>query len=415
MEYQSSSYSKKSFKDRGLFRWLPFVLLLIFPSAKIQAEQPIGASAKIEPPVCEAKIKEHIQYLASEKLQGRRGLHSVKAAEYVAREFQKLKLKPAFKNLQSCDKQSFFQNIPGALDKNGNETIAGKNVAGLLVGSDEKLRHEYLIVAAHHDHLGKRGGKIFFGADDNASGVAMVLELARVLSQSKTCLKRSILFVSFDLEEHLLFGSRWFTAHPPVEIKQIKLMIVADMLGRSLGDMPIDSFFLFGCEHGSGVRETVAKISFDKNVKPVLLSDDFVGTRSDYGPFRDRKIPFIFVSTGQSKAYHTTHDTADKIDYAQVQAISQGLAILATQICDQKQAPVWITEPAVSLKEVQAILDIVIAIENQAKVWDLSPMQKLFVSQTRIQAERILNKKLITEKEKSWLTRTTQLLLFTVF
>src|SRR5690606_31441728 len=148
----------------------------------------------------------------------------------------------------------------------------------------------------------------FAGADDNASGVAMVIEVARQLSLSKIKPARPVMFVSFDLEEHQLFGSRWFAAHTPVPLEQIKLVVVADMLGRSLGDMPIQSVFLFGCEHGSGLTELVGQLPFRETCRPVLLSDDFVGTRSDYGPFRDRQIPFVFVSTGQSRDYHTIRD-----------------------------------------------------------------------------------------------------------
>lgn len=393
-----------------------FVLLFLVSSdcLKLSAQQ--FDSLQDEPKVCEQRIREHIRHLASCELQGRRGPNAIKAAEYVAEEFEKLKLQPVFELPDEKCRRSYFQEIPSTPDKYGNSTTAGKNVAGLLVGCDPELKDEYIIVAAHHDHLGKSRNGIFFGADDNASGVAMVLELARVMTASADSFRRSVLFVSFDLEEHLLFGSRWFTAHPPVPLKQVKMVIVADMLGRSLGDLPLDSFFLFGAEHAHGVRHLVSQVPFAEKTKPVLLSDDFVGTRSDYGPFRDRKTPFLFVSTGQSKDYHTVRDTADKINYQQVTAISQGLSILAKRLANLDRPPAWIDNPKVSPGEVEAILSIVTEIEKKADDWKLNAVQRLFVSQARIQAERIIQKnREISPQEQARLMRTTQMLLFTVF
>lgn len=402
---------RKSFKRHCLI--LAVSLLISAYSSNLSAQKSPAVSEHSGPKICQKNIKRHIQFLASSQMKGRRGIHALEAARYVAAEFQELKLLPLFPNPNN--KRSYFQNIPGAPDKNGNATTAGQNVAALLPGCDANLKNEYIIIAAHHDHLGLRGDRIFHGADDNASGVAMVLELARALSTTCQPIKRSILFVSFDMEEHLLFGSRWFTAHPPVRLKQIKMMIVADMLGRSLGDMPMNSFFLFGSEHAQGITELVLKVPFAKKAQPVLLSDDFVGTRSDYGPFRDRKIPFLFASTGQSKDYHTDRDTVDKIDFEQVTAISQGLVILTMRLSCLQEAPAWIENPKVSLSEVEAILSIVAEIEKQASKWKLNTVQRLFVSQTRVQAQKILKKKQMTPREEAWLTRTTQLLLFTVF
>ena len=404
----------KTYRQNFLLTLTGMLLLLVcFSSLFIQVVN--AEDEYCDPKICQQAITRHIHFLASDQMRGRRGADAMKAAKYVADEFCKIGLSPLFSNADQQSKKSFLQNIPGLADSQGVATTSGQNVAGLLVGCDDKLKDEYLIVAAHHDHIGVNRKGIYHGADDNASGVAMVLELARALAANRHQLKRSVIFVSFDMEEHLLFGSRWFTAHPPVPLKQMKLMIVADMLGRSLGDMPIDSFFLFGCEHAQGVTELVSEIPFAENTVPVLLSDDFVGTRSDYGPFRDRKIPFVFVSTGQSKDYHTIGDTVDKIDFEQVTAISQGLAILTLRLSRLKDAPIWIDNPKVSLLEVEAILNIVTEIDKQAQKWNLNTVQRIFVSQTRLQAEKILKNKQMTEKEKAWLTRTTQLLLFTVF
>lgn len=385
------------------FRVLVLITLCVTEQVFAQA----GEETPVPVPV--ACVRRHIETLASDEFAGRSGASALMAAEYVADQFEKLKLQPVFVE------KSFLQVIPGPVDEAGNSTTAGWNVTARWTPAGAQFPNEYLIVAAHHDHLGSRKSGIYYGADDNASGVAMVVEVAKSLIRSDIKLDRSVLFVSFDLEEHLLFGSRWWTAHPPVPLEDIKFVIVADMLGRSLGNLPIDSVFLCGAEHGSGVRKTVSEIPFADTVQPVLLSDDFVGLRSDYGPFRDRKIPFLFASTGQSRDYHTMHDTADKIDFEQVAAISTGLARLIVAIGNQQKAPEWIESPEIDPSEVKAILEICRQIDEHAVEWELTAIQKFFVDQTRSRAERILSQKTITPEDQRWLTRTTQMLLFTVF
>ncbi len=387
-----------------LTNWLLMlvVVCLVYPDAiRAQDATPVRVSS-----VC---VRKHIETLASEEYAGRSGPTALMAAEYVAGQFEKLNLKTVFAE------DSYLQPIPGVVDEAGNATTAGWNVTARWTPAGAHFPDEYLIVAAHHDHLGSRKSGIYYGADDNASGVAMVIEVAKSLILSDIKLDRSVLFVSFDLEEHLLFGSRWWTAHPPVPLEEVKFVIVADMLGRSLGDLPLKSVFLCGAEHGTGVRKTLSEILFAESVKPVLLSDDFVGLRSDYGPFRDRKIPFLFASTGQSRDYHTMKDTADKIDFEQVAAICTGLARLIVEIGNQEKAPEWVESPVIDPSEVKAILEICSQIDEHAAEWNLTAIQKFFVDQTRFRAERILSQKTMTLEDQRWLTRTTQMLLFTVF
>ncbi len=356
-----------------------------------------------------ANVREIIEHLASEDFAGRRGVDARRAAEYLAAEFEKLDLKPVF------DNESYLQPVPGPPGEQNESTIAGWNVTGRYTHPEARFPEEYVIIAAHHDHLGRTASDIYFGADDNASGVAMVLEAARLITSSDNVINRSILFVSFDLEEHLLFGSRWWTAHAPVTLEQVKFIIVADMLGRSLGDLPLETVFLFGAEHGAGVRESIRKIDFGPAAKPTLLSDDFVGLRSDYGPFRDREIPFLFASTGQSRDYHTPQDTADKIDFKQVAEITTGLTELLVDVANRSEPPRWILDPPVEMGEVKAIEEICEQIRRKAEAWNLTPVQRFFVDQASTHARKILRQKEITPADQAWLTRTTQLLLFSVF
>ena len=125
-------------------------------------------------------------------------------------------------------------------------------MSALLEGFDPELRHECVVIGVHYDHLGVRNGIVFHGADDNASGVAMMLEVARQLASTGRP-RRSVMFVGFDLEEQMLWGSRWF-AHPPRPLTQFKLFITADMIGRSLGDLPLPAVFILGSEHAPQLR-----------------------------------------------------------------------------------------------------------------------------------------------------------------
>ena len=112
---------------------------------------------------------------------------------------------------------------------------SGGTSARCSSGPTRRSRDEWVIVAAHFDHLGVRDGVLYPGADDNASGVAMMLEVARSLVESPEKPRRSVMFVGFDLEEVGLFGSRYFVEHPPVPLDKVALFVTADMIGRSLG------------------------------------------------------------------------------------------------------------------------------------------------------------------------------------
>ena len=110
-----------------------------------------------------------------------------------------------------------------------------------------------MIVAAHFDHLGVRGGVLYPGADDNASGVAMMLEVARSIVRAPVPPKRSMMFIGFDLEEIGLFGSRYFVAHPPVPLEKVALFVTADMIGRSLAGVCDSHVFVLGTEKCAGL------------------------------------------------------------------------------------------------------------------------------------------------------------------
>ncbi|MHC4879465.1 MAG: M28 family peptidase [Planctomycetota bacterium] len=407
---------------------LPFCLLLVAPIASAQEPPPLPEpadhrNARVELPVFDPVIdaddvRPHVELLASDLLEGRRGQAGLRAARYLVTHFREIGLQPLFG-------RSFYQPIPGPDREDGTKTVYGQNVGAWLPGSDERLRDEFIIVSAHYDHLGERNGAIYRGADDNASGTSMLMEVAAAFAGLEQRPRRSLVFVGFDLEEHMLWGSRWFAAHPPWPIHQVKLFTTADMIGRSLGDLPISTVFVLGAEHGTGMNELLDRVGRPRGLNIARMGVDLIGTRSDYGPFRDRKIPFLFFSTGEHPDYHKPSDTADKINYQQVAGVSSLILRVTTEAANADESPQWIAEVQPQVSEVRAVHSIahkLLEADEAAKfgiggarVRELSGFQRFIVKQAEVTTRQILERGKVTPSERSSLIRTAQVLLLSVF
>lgn len=351
-------------------------------------------------------VRPHIEHLAGEKLRGRAGADALEAARYIRDHLQRWKLQPLFG-------EEFFQEIPGnAATAPG--AVLGRNVGAILPGGDPRLRDEVIIVSAHFDHLGVRGGQIYAGADDNASGVAMLLATARAFAAAPQPPRRSIAFVGFDLEEHLLWGSRWFVAHPPRPLEQVKLFITADMIGRSLGNLPLPTVFVLGSEHAPQVKRTLDQVGTPHGLEAARLGIDLIGTRSDYGPFRDQKVPFLFFSTGEHPDYHTPGDVAERIDYDKAARVSSLVLEVARAVADADAAPEWSDEVQPDLDEARAVHRITTLLLEQTDR-PLTEVQSLLVSHVRSKSGQILEKGEMSAADRKWLARYAQLLLLSVF
>lgn len=369
-----------------------------------------------EAPLSAGALRRHVEYLASEPLEGRgtpRGKQL--ALEYLRRNFEELGLDPLFEN------QSWFQEIPGSKSKAGEPTRMGRNIGACLPGSDPKLKDEIIILSAHYDHLGIRGGEIYPGADDNAGSVAMLLEVARSLTQSKTRLRRTVVFLSCDLEEHLLWGSRWFVAHPPFPLEKVKLFITSEMIGRDLGDLPLKTIFVLGTEHGTGLSELVRECSPKDKLQAAPLGIDLIGVRSDYGPFWNEKIPFLFFSGGEHPDYHQPTDLADRLDYERASLVAQMVERICRSAANSDAHPEWIDKPTHSLDEVrtlQRITQLLLDTDDAARAVGkrrLTELQRFTVSNVHSRTRQIIERGALLPDERPWLVRSSQILLLTVF
>ena len=192
--------------------------------------------------------------------------------------------------------------------------VPSYNVIGVLEGSDPILKKENIIIGAHYDHLGRGGegslapkaGEIHHGADDNASGTAGLLELARIFSAQRPKLKRTLIFIAFAGEEEGLLGSNYYVNHPFTPLANTVGMINMDMIGRMK-----DRKLVIG---GVGsAKEWRGLIEPEKSFELTLNEDGF--GPSDHSSFYAKQVPVLFFWTGTHNDYHKPSDTWDKINY----------------------------------------------------------------------------------------------------
>lgn len=220
--------------------------------------------------------------------------------------------------------------------------IGGANILAKIDGATDR----YVLVAAHYDHLGKQGGKIYRGADDNAAAVAVLVEIARGLAASRPD-GRGVIVAAFDAEEppHFLtktMGSEHFARSPIVPLERIDLMVCLELVGHALGEGQLppsvrDSIFALGAERSLGTGERV-----DAIVEPGLVvrraDAEIIPPLSDYAPFWDRNRPFLLLTGGRSRRYHTPDDTPEHLDLARMGALARWLERFVRDACARDEA-----------------------------------------------------------------------------
>ena len=272
------------------------------------------------------RLENHVSFLAADSLDGRslgsRG--RVLAKNYIAEAFAEFGLKPMV--------DDFFHSFE-VRSQRPVMNFVGSNVVGVLEGSDPLLKDEYIVIGAHYDHLGykiKDGERVVYsGADDNASGVAVMLEIARHFSENRHKLKRSIIFIGFDAEESGLIGSREFVrADKPIENKQIKLMFSLDMLGMYHANKGLGLKGIGGIKEGAEIANLLA-VTHGINLKNTSPKFDY---RTDTYYFGDSRIPSAHAFTGLKSPYHKPEDTADLLEYDGMVSITKYLIDLITGV-----------------------------------------------------------------------------------
>ena len=214
------------------------------------------------------------------------------------------------------------------------------NVVGILEGNDPVLKNEAIVIGAHYDHIGLgelgslaegRGQQIHNGADDNASGTAGLLELARVLASQRATLKRSVVFVAFSAEEEGLLGSKHYVATPAFPLDKTVAMINMDMIGR----MKDDRVIVGGSGSSPLWKDLLPRLK--PNGLELKFQDDGYGP-SDHASFYAKDIPVLFFFTGVHQDYHRPSDDPDKINLAGANQVLE-LVLGTAQALSQQERP----------------------------------------------------------------------------
>lgn len=285
----------------------------------------IGISTFGQADIKSGILKKHVYFLASDSLEGR-GLatkSSLKAANYIADYFKEVGLKPVG--------ESYFHPFYARI---GQTMLEGRNVVGLIEGSDPVLKNEYIVLGAHYDHISykfKDGEKVVYnGADDNASGTAAIMEIGRALVGQKEKLKRSVVFVAFDAEESGLIGSGEFVKNNTVPIEQVKVMMSLDMIGRYAES---NSLIMGAMDMLEGGTERLLTFAKEHNIK-IKKTGGEVMSRTDTKPFGDVGIPAVYVTTGIIGPYHKPEDDRETLDYDGMEMISNMLVDLTMDLAN---------------------------------------------------------------------------------
>jgi hypothetical protein len=366
-------------KDR-LF-WIVVAAAVSFFIAPIFGDD-LGQQKGQDEAAIETRLKQTVEYLASDELQGRgprtEGIDL--AAGYISERMGKIGLKTDL--FQGSPYQSFYAQPPNddegegvkvnlnvfsffgdtiytlfvkvgdsTVQKESSESPARraegavklKNVVAVLEGRGP-LAEETIVIGAHYDHLGERkitGGQtiVFHGANDNASGVAVMLETADILAHRKEKLPRRVVFVAFSGEELGLLGSFYYVNHPAVPLAKTIAMINLDMVGR----LENDTLTSMGTSTSSMLAKTLDKIVKRQNLK--LDEMPWVYPISDHTGFYAHRIPAVFLMTWSGwDEYHQPTDTPNTLNYSGMRKIAQIDADLAVELAEAERRPEFAEE-----------------------------------------------------------------------
>ena len=286
--------------NRSIF----FGLCCLLISLPLFAQEPV-----------ELALKRHVNYLASEALEGRgAGTEAErKAGAYIARELASYGIELLYTN--------GIQDFSVVL--RAGDTLQSQNIVAVLPGSDSLLREEYIVIGAHYDHLGRQlrmvdgveTWALYPGADDNASGVALMLELARMAASQPYMFKRSLVFVGFGAEEIGLFGSWYFVNRAFSQIENTVAMMNLDMLGRGGRSQPLVAYTV--APHAELTELLALAADSPLSVQPRIEGSDYFP--SDHRNFHAKGIPSVLFTSGLHADYHSVRDRPVFLDYAEME------------------------------------------------------------------------------------------------
>ena len=297
-------------------------------------------------------MRQAVEYLASQELGGRypATIGDTLASEFITNQLRKLKFKPVVKEKKN---KGFYQDF--TYGKTERRTT--HNIIAVLPGKDKRLRNEYIVVGSHYDHLGMGGQgsgsrrpdtlAVHPGADDNASGDAVVLELAKYFKKAGS--PRSIIFMFFGAEEQGIIGSKKFLEwmkedddqrkNLPGDLKSIVAMVNLDMVGR----MRDNALSVSGTGTSSEFQAIVEQVAKQTQLHVTCVPDGY--GPSDHASFVAADIPVLFLTTGGHMEYHTPGDVPSTLNYDGMQQTLEFSRELVTRLASMAQTPDFINVP----------------------------------------------------------------------
>lgn len=256
------------------------------------------------------------------------------------------------------------REIPGTLEvelvQKERQSGTTSNVIGVMEGSDPRLKSEAIILSAHYDHLPSQGEAVYPGANDNASGVAAILELARLAAEHKVKPKRTLVFIAFGAEENGLIGAYHYAAHPVLPLGGTRAVLNLDMIGRDEAHIPrtegrveipartSDLLNLAGGawspELAASARRIAAGLGLRIDSKYDADASQSVLWRSDHFPFLVQGVPAVWIFAGFHPGYHEVSDTPEKLNLAKMEKIIRLTYALALQLAGASKPPAFRAE-----------------------------------------------------------------------
>ncbi len=287
---------------------LPILLMLLLCPLRASAQFAGGTPRELGDSEVVSALKEQISYLSSAALEGRKaGSEGEReAAEYIAQQLASYGV-----DLMSGSADALF-----GIRQESGDTLRSRNVIGFIPGYDKSLKDRYIVIGARLDNLGsatvnvdgEKREKIFYGANGNASGLAMLLQLARKLSTNRVLLRRTVIFAAFGSSLNMDAGAWYFLNRSFTDVRNIDAMINLDMLGTASG-----GFYAYTASN-EALNRLLEKMSVSlQPILPRLVSLEPVN--SCHRSFYDKEIPAVLFTTGMYPEYNTERDTASIIEY----------------------------------------------------------------------------------------------------
>ncbi len=229
-----------------------------------------------------------------------------------------------------------------------------------------------MLVGAHYDHLGAWGGRYFPGADDNAASVAILVEVASRLARERAQ-GRGVIICAFDAEEPPHFatrtmGSQCFVDDPPVPVESIDMMVCLELVGHALGapdmsDEVTTSLFALGAERSVGTTAVVNDLSRKTPGLIVRPADaEIIPPLSDYEAFWKRDVPFLLLTGGRTRRYHTPEDTPEHLDFARMGAVASFVESFVRTTCARDQEIAFVHAAQADATTLRSVIELTAAL-----------------------------------------------------